>query len=121
MQYKNLNIIFRIKWNINEPAKNNKINKICAYIFIHKTPLKEYNFFRWFFMIILNKKRIIIVCFSVFISIFTYFIGAELHLANLRKTVETVALPTDKKIIIIDAGHRAPRWRSSEWRRSNRG
>lgn len=52
-------------------------------------------------MLILNKKRILIV-FLCIISVF--FVGER----KRNKTLETVALPVENKVIILDAGHGFP-------------
>lgn len=53
-------------------------------------------------MLILNKKRILIIFVCLILSIsFAQIRGKE-------QTVETVALPTENKVIILDAGHGYP-------------
>lgn len=53
-------------------------------------------------MLILNKKRILIIFVCLIVSIsFAQMRGKE-------QTVETVALPTENKVIILDAGHGHP-------------
>lgn len=39
----------------------------------------------------------------VFISIFTYFLGANYN----KNTMQTVSLPVTNKVVVLDAGHRA--------------
>lgn len=58
-------------------------------------------------MIILRKKRIIFMVLVVFVSIFSYLLGAS----NMYETVETVSLPVSGKVVVLDAGHgrRRPR------------
>jgi len=57
-------------------------------------------------MIILSKKKILYSIGIIFMFIFTYMITAY-NVSNVNKnnleTVQTVALPVDKKVIIIDA------------------
>ena len=58
--------------------------------------------FVWeFFMIILNKKRLILIITCVFVSIFTFM------LTNFKESdiIETVNLPVSGKTIVLDAGH----------------
>ncbi len=52
-------------------------------------------------MYILNKKRILIIFVCFIIST----IALELKKAERINIKETVALPVNKKVIIIDAGH----------------
>lgn len=51
-------------------------------------------------MIVLNKKRILLIVFTVIISISIPMLS--------KKTIETVALPVSNKVIVLDAGHRNP-------------
>ena len=64
-------------------------------------------------MIILSKKKILYTISIISIFIFTYMITAyntsNSNKINQLKTVQTVALPVDKKVIILDAGHRETR------------
>ena len=64
-------------------------------------------------MIILSKKKILYAISIISIFIFTYIITAyntsNSNKINQLKTVQTVALPVDKKVIILDAGHRKAR------------
>ena len=60
-------------------------------------------------MIILSKKNILYTFGIIFMFIFTYMITAY-NVSNTKKTndinietIQTVALPTDSKVIIIDA------------------
>lgn len=53
-------------------------------------------------MILLRKSRILFIISIVFISIFTYFLGAK----PKNNTVQTVSLPVTNKVVILDAGHR---------------
>lgn len=66
-------------------------------------------------MIILTKKKIIysigiIGMFVFFYTIFGISIGKVSN--NQVKTIQTVALPVNNKVIIIDAGHGVPDERS---------
>lgn len=67
-------------------------------------------------MIVLSKKRIIATISMVFIALFAFVIQK----ANLYKTIETVALPTTNKIIVIDAGHGVPDEGAQSSSRNNR-
>ncbi len=65
-------------------------------------------------MIILDKKKILVSIGIVTIFIFTYMITGY-NVSNKKddkdidvETVQTVALPVDNKVIIIDAGHGIP-------------
>ncbi|MDO5555549.1 MAG: hypothetical protein Q4G09_02525 [Clostridia bacterium] len=62
-------------------------------------------------MIILNKKKILTILGIAIIFVFIYTItGFNLNNSskNNTKTIATVALPVDNKVIIIDAGHGIP-------------
>lgn len=62
----------------------------------NKTKL-SYKLYGGFFMLILNKKRILIIFICLMISIsFT-------KIKEKNQTIETVALPVENKVIIIDA------------------
>lgn len=52
-------------------------------------------------MLILNKKRIYIILICLVISTIAFKIKPVKNL----KTKETVALPVNKKVIVLDAGH----------------
>ena len=54
-------------------------------------------------MIVLNRKRILIVCFIIGISILSVSLQAQKN-----NTVQTVSLPVTNKVIVIDAGHGVP-------------
>lgn len=58
-------------------------------------------------MFVLNKKRVYVIFICLIMSVIVFETS---NIQNI-KTEETVALPVNKKIIIIDAGHR---WRRSE-------
>lgn len=77
-------------------------------------------------MIILSKKKILYTIGIVSMFIFTYMITAY-NVSNSNKndefdikTVQTVALPVDKKVIIIDAGHGKPDEGAESSKRNNR-
>lgn len=57
-------------------------------------------------MIILQRKRIMLVIGTVFISIFSYLLGSS----HMYEAVETVSTPTTGKTIVLDAGHGRGRW-----------
>lgn len=61
-------------------------------------------------MIILDKKKIVKILSVVMIFIFAYIItGYNVNnTKNQLKTIETVALPVNNKVIVIDAGHGVP-------------
>ena len=61
-------------------------------------------------MIILDKKKIVKILSIVMIFIFTYIItGYNVNnTKNKSKTIETVALPVNNKVIVLDAGHGVP-------------
>lgn len=61
-------------------------------------------------MIILDKKKIVKVLSVVMIFIFAYIITGY-NVNNTKKqskTIETVALPINNKVIVLDAGHGVP-------------
>ncbi len=53
-------------------------------------------------MFILNKKRIYIIFCCLVLSTLAFKINNNL---NTLDVIETVALPVNNKVIIIDAGH----------------
>ena len=55
-------------------------------------------------MIVLSKKRISIIVFSIFFSILVFAIATDVK----EITVPTVSLPVSGKTIVIDAGHGKP-------------
>ena len=61
-------------------------------------------------MIILDKKKIVKILSVVMIFIFAYIItGYNVNnTKNQSKTIETVALPINNKVIVLDAGHGVP-------------
>lgn len=60
-------------------------------------------------MLILRKKRLLLITTCVLISLFIF----QFKIANNENIVPTVSLPSSNKVVIIDAGHRISRWRSS--------
>lgn len=67
-------------------------------------------------MIILNKKKIIKVLSIIIIFVFAYAITGY-NVNNTKKqskTLETVALPVNNKVVVIDAGHGVPDERSTK-------
>lgn len=65
-------------------------------------------------MIILNRKKILYIMGVVSIFIFTYMltgynVSTSKNNSNIDvETVQTVALPVNSKVIVIDAGHGVP-------------
>ena len=55
-------------------------------------------------MILLQRKRILLVIFFVFISIFTYMLGTN----RVYNAVQVVSLPVSNKVVVLDAGHGTP-------------
>ena len=55
----------------------------------------------YYFMYVLNKKRIMIILSCIIISTIAF----EIKNTRNVKTVETVALPVNQKVIVLDAGH----------------
>ena len=62
-----------------------------------------------FVMILLRKKRITFIVFSVFLSILVFTL-----IKDKKEIVPTVSLPVSGKTIVIDAGHGKPDERSTE-------
>lgn len=60
-------------------------------------------------MILLRKKRITFIVFSVFLSILVFTL-----IKDKKEIVPTVSLPVSGKTIVIDAGHGKPDERSTE-------
>lgn len=69
-----------------------------------------------FFMIILNKKRLLAMMSMICMSVFVF----SFHIAKEEKTVETVTLPVSNKMIVIDAGHGVPDEGAQSSNRNNR-
>ena len=62
-------------------------------------------------MIILTKKKILYAIGIIVMFIFAYMVtGYNVNNSNKSKikTVQTVALPVNNKVIVIDAGHGVP-------------
>ncbi len=59
-------------------------------------------------MIIIQRKRIMLIIGTVFISIFSYLLGSS----HMYEVVETVSTPITGKTVVLDAGHGRRRWRS---------
>ena len=57
-------------------------------------------------MVVFNKKRIMIIFICLLLSISF----AKIKIKN--ETIETVALPVEDKVIVLDAGHGYPDERS---------
>ena len=60
-------------------------------------------------MILLRKKRITFIEFSVFLSILVFTL-----IKDKKEIVPTVSLPVSGKTIVIDAGHGKPDERSTK-------
>ena len=75
-------------------------------------------------MIVLTKKRILYAIGIISMCIFAYTItGLNIISTNKNQleTVQTVALPTNNKVIVIDAGHGVPDEGAQSSNRCNRG
>ena len=75
-------------------------------------------------MIILTKKKILYTLGIITMFIFAYVItGYNVTNSSKKeiKTVETVALPVENKVIVIDAGHGVPDEGAESSKRNNRG
>ncbi len=77
-------------------------------------------------MIVIHKRKILLILGIVVMFIFTYIITGY-NISNNKvnndmdiKTVQTVALPVDNKVIIIDAGHGVPDEGAESSSRNNR-
>ena len=58
-------------------------------------------------MIVLNRKRIVLIVTSVFLSMFVFMLSK--NSSNIDdEYIETVSLPVSGKVIVIDAGHGIP-------------
>lgn len=74
---------------------------------MNKNKIPSYNLYEGVFMIIfLNKKRILTITICLVLT----FVMAGM--TRKKETIETVALPVEDKVIIIDAGHGYPDERS---------
>ena len=70
-------------------------------------------------MIILTKKKIIYTLGIIAMFVFAYMItgyNIKHNNKNEIKTIQTVALPVNNRVIIIDAGHGVPDERSSKFK-----
>ncbi len=67
-------------------------------------------------MIILSKKRIYIILSMVIVATLAF----SFKIADYNKTVQTVALPTSNKVIVLDAGHGVPDEGAQSSSRDNR-
>lgn len=59
-------------------------------------------------MIVLNRKRIVLVLSSVFLSILVFMFSFENGVGK-NDYISTVSLPVSGKTIVIDSGHRCSR------------
>ena len=64
-------------------------------------------------MIVLNKKRILLVIMSVFLSVFTFMLTSKSD-TEINESISTVSLPISGKTIVVDAGHGVPDERSTK-------
>ena len=74
-------------------------------------------------MIVLTKKKILYALGIIAMFIFAYTItGYNVTNSNKKevKTIETVALPVNNKVIVIDAGHGVPDEGAQSSTRNNR-
>ena len=74
-------------------------------------------------MIILTRKKIIYTLSIIIICICTYIFTAyniAYNVKNEIKTIQTVALPVENKIIVVDAGHGIPDQGAESSKRDNR-
>ena len=66
-------------------------------------------------MLILSKKRILIMTCLVFVSLYAFSFKIANNVIDIQekeKTVQTVSTPVSNKVVIVDAGHGAPDYRS---------
>lgn len=59
-------------------------------------------------MLILKKKRIILMVFMIFISLYAFSFKIANENVLREETRETVSTPVTNKVIIVDAGHGTP-------------
>lgn len=89
--------------------------------FIRKMRIKikntSYIFMGCFFMIIIQKKRLIYISLIVLTTILICGISTN----KTENTVQTVALPVTNKVIVLDAGHGVPDEGAESSSRNNRG
>ena len=70
-------------------------------------------------MIVLNKKRIVLVISSIFLSVFVFMLtGTNENKEN--NYISTVSLPVSGKTVIVDAGHGVPDEGAESSSRDNR-
>ena len=62
-------------------------------------------------MIVLNKKRILLIVSSVFLSIFVFLLS-NTNSEVQNNYISTVSLPVSGKTVVVDAGHGVPDERS---------
>ena len=58
-------------------------------------------------MIILNRKRIALVVFTIFIALFIFMLSANSK-NDVSEYISTVSLPVSGKVVVLDAGHGVP-------------
>ena len=61
-------------------------------------------------MMILRKKRLVLITISIMLSLSIFAVKNNI---NNNIAIPTVSLPVSNKVIIIDAGHRPTRHRST--------
>ena len=66
-------------------------------------------------MLILKKKRIILMVFMIFISLYAFSFKIANENVLREETRETVSTPVTNKVIIVDAGHGTPDERRREF------
>ncbi|MBQ3145968.1 MAG: hypothetical protein IJB90_05405 [Clostridia bacterium] len=74
-------------------------------------------------MIIVTKKKILYTLGIITMFIFAYAITRYNVINSSKKeiqTIETVALPVENKVIVIDAGHGVPDEGAESSKRNNR-
>ena len=71
-------------------------------------------------MIILTKKKILLTLGIITMIIFAFTITAYNVTKKEVETIQTVALPVENKVIIIDAGHGKPDEGAESSKRNNR-
>ena len=75
-------------------------------------------------MIVLTKKNILYAIGIIAMFIFAYTLtGYNVNNSNKKEveTLQTVALPVNNKVIVIDAGHGVPDEGAQSSNRNNRG
>ena len=74
-------------------------------------------------MIILTRKKILYILGIIIMFIFAYAVTGYNVANNSKKeieTIQTVALPVDNKVIVVDAGHGKPDEGAESSKRNNR-